>query len=125
VLAHELTHALVWSLAPRGVPTWLNEGLAVFFEGETLDWARRQLQAARARFALADLHSPFSALTTEQAAMAYAESCLAVQALLNVIGGVGVTNLLTDLSEGVDFAAAFERRALMSYAEFQAEFAAR
>ena len=28
VLTHELTHALIWTLAPRGVPTWLNEGLA-------------------------------------------------------------------------------------------------
>jgi len=120
VLAHEFTHALVWSLAPRGVPTWLNEGLAVVFEGENLDWARRQLQAARERFALADLHAPFSALTTEQAAVAYAESGLAAQALIDLIGGVGVTNLLTDLSEGVDFNAAFERRALMSYSEFQA-----
>jgi hypothetical protein len=32
VLAHELTHAIVRSLAPRGVPQWLNEGLAVLFE---------------------------------------------------------------------------------------------
>jgi hypothetical protein len=87
--------------------------------------ARRQLQAARERFALADLHSPFSALTTEQAAVAYAESGLAAQALLDRAGGVGVTDLLTDLSEGVDFSAAFERRALTPYAEFQAEFAAR
>src|SRR2546428_10538218 len=28
VLAHEFTHALVKSMAPRGVPTWLEEGLA-------------------------------------------------------------------------------------------------
>ena len=32
ILAHELTHALVHSLAPRRVPTWLDEGLASALE---------------------------------------------------------------------------------------------
>ena len=34
VLAHEFTHALIYSIAPRGVPQWLNEGLAQLFEPE-------------------------------------------------------------------------------------------
>ena len=32
VLTHEFTHALIATIAPRGVPTWLNEGLAMMFE---------------------------------------------------------------------------------------------
>ena len=32
VLSHELAHAFVHSIAPRGVPVWLNEGIAMFFE---------------------------------------------------------------------------------------------
>src|SRR5688572_332117 len=32
VLSHELAHAMVHAIAPRGVPTWLSEGLAVMFE---------------------------------------------------------------------------------------------
>ena len=32
VLVHELTHAFVQSIAPRGIPVWLHEGLAVMFE---------------------------------------------------------------------------------------------
>src|SRR5262245_40350928 len=32
VVAHELTHAVVHTLAPRNVPLWLNEGLAVLME---------------------------------------------------------------------------------------------
>ena len=80
VLAHEFTHALVWSLAPRVVPTWLNEGLAVLFEGQNLDWATRRLHSAPQRFALSDLHRSFSQLNAEQAAVAYAESPLAAQA---------------------------------------------
>jgi hypothetical protein len=46
VLTHEFTHALVRSIAPRGVPTWLNEGLAVLFEGSNL--ARREQQFLQA-----------------------------------------------------------------------------
>ena len=39
VLAHEFAHALIRSLATRGLPTWLNEGLATVLEGDDLDWA--------------------------------------------------------------------------------------
>ena len=35
VLAHEFTHALVRTLATRGVPAWLNEGLAAALERTT------------------------------------------------------------------------------------------
>src|SRR5204862_6751608 len=38
VLAHEFTHVLVRTLAPQGVPTWLNEGLAVLFENNGEQW---------------------------------------------------------------------------------------
>ena len=34
VLAHEFAHALIRSLATRGLPTWLNEGLASVLEGD-------------------------------------------------------------------------------------------
>ena len=39
VLAHEFAHALIRSLATRGVPTWLNEGLASVLESDDLGWA--------------------------------------------------------------------------------------
>jgi tetratricopeptide (TPR) repeat protein len=119
VLTHEFTHALIWAVAPRVVPTWLNEGLAVLFEGEHLDWATRRLQSAHQRFALSDLHRPFSNLNAEQAAVAYAESGLAVHALVERIGGGGVGGLLQELARGTEFDAAFQRFALISYADFQ------
>ena len=40
VLAHEFSHALIRSLATRGLPTWLNEGLASVLESDDLDWAK-------------------------------------------------------------------------------------
>ena len=39
VLAHEFSHALIRSLATRGLPTWLNEGLASVLESDDLSWA--------------------------------------------------------------------------------------
>src|SRR5215203_361251 len=39
VLAHEFAHALIRSLATRGLPTWLNEGLASALESDNLEWA--------------------------------------------------------------------------------------
>src|SRR5437867_12833152 len=46
VLAHEFTHALIKSLAPRGVPTWVDDGLAVGFEMGDLMWAERLVWTA-------------------------------------------------------------------------------
>jgi len=39
VLSHEFTHALIRTLAARGVPAWLNEGLATALETGDLGWA--------------------------------------------------------------------------------------
>src|SRR2546427_7424649 len=41
VLPHEFTHALVKSMAPRGVPTWVEEGLAVVVGKGDLKWGGR------------------------------------------------------------------------------------
>ena len=38
-LAHELTHAILYMLAPRGVPVWLHEGLTSYFEPKNRDEA--------------------------------------------------------------------------------------
>src|SRR5437867_771431 len=33
ILTHELTHAMLKTIASRNLPAWLNEGLAMYFEG--------------------------------------------------------------------------------------------
>ena len=125
VLTHEFTHALIWTLAPRGVPTWLNEGLAVLFEGRNLDWVARRLDSAPQRFALSDLHRSFSGLNAEQAAVAYAESAVAAQAFIERVGASAMAGFLTELAARTAFDAVFQRFALTSYAEFQNELAQR
>jgi tetratricopeptide (TPR) repeat protein len=120
VLAHEFTHALVKSLAPREVPVWLNEGLAVVFEMGDMRWAEQAVGKAPALIPLSTLHGTFANLPQDQVQLAYAESALAVQALLDRDGVQALSALLRDLGEGQPFAAAFERRFFLSYAEFQA-----
>src|SRR4029079_6872828 len=46
VLAHEFSHALILEMATRGLPTWLNEGLASALESDNLDWATKRLSKA-------------------------------------------------------------------------------
>ena len=123
VLAHEFTHALIRSLAARGVPTWLNEGLATSLESGDLGWAERRLREVQRPVALTELQTSFGRLAGAEAQLAYATSALAVRRLAEEAGGFAITNLLRDLGDGVDFDAAFAHRMQRSFADFQASLA--
>ena len=81
-LVHELTHAMIASLAPRGIPAWLHEGLAQHFEGDDPAAALRRLKAAGVVIPLRYLEGGFTRLSAEQAMVAYDESLVVVDALL-------------------------------------------
>jgi len=119
VLAHEFTHALVRMLAPRNVPTWINEGLATALESGELDWADRVVRDAGGAAPLSALRAGFSRFSGPQAVVAYATSALAVRRMLDEAGGFAVANLLRDLGEGVPFEEAFQHRMQRSFADFQ------
>jgi tetratricopeptide (TPR) repeat protein len=87
VLVHELTHAMIASLAPRGIPAWLHEGLAQHFEGDDPAAALRRLKAAGVVIPLHYLEAGFTRLPAEHAMVAYDESLVVVDALLRR-GGV-------------------------------------
>ena len=120
VLAHEFTHALIRSLAPRAVPTWLNEGLATVLEGpEDVEWMEKTMAATTRPPSLTVLSPSFSKLSGRDAQVAYAASARAAKRLLDEAGGVAVANLLRDLGEGVEFEAAFLHRIQRSLADFE------
>ncbi len=120
VLTHELTHAMIRAIAPRGVPTWLNEGLAVMFEPDGREWADTTLSGSTARIPLDQLAGSFDTLSGIQARIAYAQSADAARHLFDETGGAGVVALLQDIARGIPLAEAFQRRMLTPYSAFAA-----
>jgi tetratricopeptide (TPR) repeat protein len=119
VFAHEYAHALIRTLASRGVPAWLNEGFATVLESRDLEWAQKAVQRAGGTIALRHLQSGFGRFAGTQAQLAYATSALAVRRLLDEAGGFAIANLLRDLGSSIDFESAFAHRIQRSFAEFQ------
>ena len=121
VLTHEFVHALVRSVAPRGVPTWLNEGLAGYFETGGLARARATVRGDVNRLSLAALAGSFATLPARDVELAYAQSILAVDAMVERVNVLIVMALVTDLSGGIDFNDAFVHRFGISFADFERE----
>ena len=118
VLAHEFTHALVQTIAPSGVPTWLNEGLAVMFERAGRNWSDDTLTPTSARLPLQRLAGSFRQFSDAEARVAYAQSADAVRQLLDQAGAAALVALLQDIARGRRLDEAFAERMLMSYEQF-------
>ena len=117
VLTHEFTHAVVYNLAPRGVPQWLNEGLAMLMERGGAPPLPPPADVPAP--SLGELEGSFARLSPADARAAYATSAAATQALLERGGPMVIFNLLANLGYGMKFEDAFERAALMPYSEFK------
>jgi len=100
VLTHELVHAMLRQVAGANVPAWLNEGLAMHFEGYDAAGSERRLTSARLFIPLSILEDGFERLNNVQAAVAYEESAFATGALLERIGVSGLPILLQELGGG-------------------------
>ena len=82
VLVHELTHAMISGLALRGVPAWLHEGLAGYFESRDAGLAQRRVARLGFGVPLSQLEGGFGRLNAAQAAFAYDESLVAADMLM-------------------------------------------
>jgi hypothetical protein len=104
-LVHELTHLVVHqaTFSPYGqLPTWLDEGLAMYNEGELEPYLRPYLQRAISDdklISVRSLCSPFSA-EPEKAYLSYAQSYSLVEYLLDNYGQARMLRLLTLLKQG-------------------------
>ncbi|QDU69080.1 peptidase MA family metallohydrolase [Engelhardtia mirabilis] len=116
---HELAHAFVASLGGRGVPGWLNEGVAQWLEadGASAGDRERDLRSAELRLGghplrpLADLSGSFSALGEAEAiSRAYAESLLLVDYIVRFHGERFLADLVSASSRGSTAAEEFEQR---------------
>ena len=86
VVRHELVHAVIQNIAPRNVPTWVNEGLASVLEGGSTAWVSQTLARTSEVFPLEDLANGFEHLDGREALIAYAESAVAAQVLVERVG---------------------------------------
>ena len=102
VLVHELSHAVVAGIAPRGVPHWLNEGLAQYFDGTDQEAARRRMKALGRSIPLKMLEGGFGGMNPATARVAYDESLLAVGVMADR-PGFGWIRLLHRLGDGEPF----------------------
>lgn len=105
-IVHELTHVLVGHLTFSclgGVPTWLNEGLAVYSEGELDSYSQDQLDDAIKDDTLLTLRSlsvGFSEVP-DKAYLSYSQSYSVVKFLIETYGQDKMTSLLTLLRDGI------------------------
>jgi hypothetical protein len=120
VLTHELTHAMIAGIAPRGVPVWLHEGLAQYFDGSDPQAARRRLQASGRRMPLASLEQPFGRFGAADAQIAYDESLIAVAAMFDR-PTFGWGRLLHAVGDGQPFERTLASFGF-SYADLEARF---
>lgn len=114
---HELTHMVIHQATdnPYGdVPRWLDEGLAVYMSGELdADWRGYRADIARSAkqgelMTLQTLSSTFPA-DSEQAGMAYAQSGVVVEFIIEQYGQDAMARLLEIFSEGALYDDALEQ----------------
>jgi hypothetical protein len=105
VIVHEITHVLVGNLTFSclgDVPTWLNEGLAVYSEGGLDRASQRQLDAAIRDDTLLTVRSlsvGFSEVA-DKASLSYSQSYSIVKFLIETYGQEKMTALLNSLRDG-------------------------
>jgi len=105
-IVHELTHVLVGHLTFSclgGVPTWLNEGLAVYSEGQLDPASQSQLDDAihnNTLLSVRSLSAGFSEVT-DKAYLSYSQSFSIVKFLIETYGENKMTTLLTSLRDGM------------------------
>jgi len=107
-LVHELTHLVIHQVtfSPYGqLPLWLDEGLAMYNEGELDPQYSTRLEEAVQEdelISVRSLCSPFSA-EREKALLSYAQSYSLVEYLLRNYGQYRMLDLLTLLKEGATY----------------------
>jgi len=105
-IVHEVTHVLVGHLTFSclgDVPTWLNEGLAVYSEGKLDSASQQQLDDAIQNDTLLTVRSLSSGFSEvpDKAYLSYSQSYSVVKFLIETYGQEKMTALLTSLRDGV------------------------
>ena len=120
ILTHEMTHAFLYRMAPRGLPLWFNEGLAARFQG----WDPAMIRAWFAE------HPPQGLTTLDDVdrtlqgrggdvTAGYAAALLAIGEIEEVRGFGAVRRIISGVGAGQPFEEVFRDEVRMDVAEFQ------
>jgi tetratricopeptide (TPR) repeat protein len=123
VLTHELAHAMIAGVARRGVPAWLHEGLAQYFEPADVSLAEQRWKVFRTVIPLELLQDGFAQFDSREARIAYDQSLVAASVLMAHLGP-NMALLLHDLDSGNDFSLALTRVGFAD-ADFEGELTRR
>lgn len=113
-MAHELTHLVIHQVVfnpYNELPTWLDEGIAMYSEGALEPVFTNSLRKAIAEDSLISvrsLSSPFSAYA-EEAVLSYAQSYSLVEFLISNYGQSKMLELLNTFKEGSGYDEALEK----------------
>ncbi len=124
ILFHEYTHSLVRSLTDK-CPTWLNEGLAQYFERKDKERAKmvmKELLKRKSNAPLELLEGSFLGLNKNQAELVYTESLSAVNYMIERYGTYRVKEILLELSRGNSIDESFRSAIHTSYKEFESDW---
>jgi dephospho-CoA kinase len=122
---HEVSHLLLRSVTgDRAVPTWFDEGVAMWNASEW-GWSQSCEMAAAALWgSLIPLHDVDDVLSfaSPKARLAYAESFFAVSHLVGAAGPDAIPRLLAEMDAGRGFEEAFERTLGVTPGAFEARW---
>jgi hypothetical protein len=114
VIPHELAHLVIRQMILNpysGLPTWLDEGLAVYAEGVAVPEYAAYLNQAIVEdnlLSVRSLSSPFSVYAAE-ATLSYAQSYSLVEFLISSYGQGKMLELLNTFRQGSSYDAALDR----------------
>jgi tetratricopeptide (TPR) repeat protein len=123
VLRHELTHSFIDQITQGRCPQWLHEGIAEMLEPRSLNGGATLAQLFKTdhEVPLNSLESGFSALSTTQAQLAYAESLATVSYIRDRYGMSDVLRILDKLGQGESVESALRSTIHCDYRQLQEE----
>jgi hypothetical protein len=121
VLRHEFVHALLQDRMKGrgGIPTWLNEGLAMQLAGDPPPDIPELVRGQVTLVSLTVLEGNWGGLNPQQANVAYLEGNSATKYFIDRFGMQKVREVLEVMAAGQPFPAAFQDRLFITYDDFQ------
>ncbi len=125
VVAHEYTHAVLHQMSGGRIPTWLNEGLAQYFEGEPNGNHGRNaayIQRTQDFIPLQDLEGSFLSMDANTASVAYTQSYTVVEQIIENHGTYAIQKLLSEMGAGAEMDEALIAAVGLDYSGLEEEW---